>query len=73
MVDPVGTAPLSPCGELTGRCRAMVAVLFTMCALQVCFTVYTLWLFSVQSFGNYAALMIQSWATTTALGILMAL
>ena len=50
-----------------------MAMLFSMCALQVCFTIYTLWFFSVQNFGNYTALFIQSWATTTALGILMAL
>ena len=73
MVDPVSTLPLFLRGELTTWRRAMVAMLFSMCALQVCFTIYTLWFFSVQNFGNYTALFIQSWATTTALGILMAL
>ena len=56
-----------------GQRRAMVAMLFTVCAMQVCFSIYSLWFFSVQNFGNYSALVIQSWATTTALGILMAL
>lgn len=51
----------------------MVAVLLTMCGLQVGFSLYTLWFFSVENFGNYSALSIQSWASTISLGVFMAM
>lgn len=73
MASSVSTVFLFLCAALIRRCRATVAVIFTMCTLQLCFCIYSLWFFSVQNFGNYSALLTSFWAAVAAVGILMAL
>ncbi|KAH9840186.1 uncharacterized protein C8Q71DRAFT_893313 [Rhodofomes roseus] len=51
--------------------QSMVAILFTMVTIQECFSLYSIWFFSVQNFGNYEALSIQCWATTASLGVVI--
>ncbi|TFY53704.1 hypothetical protein EVJ58_g9303 [Rhodofomes roseus] len=53
--------------------QSMVAILFTMVTIQECFSLYSIWFFSVQNFGNYEALSIQCWATTASLGVVMSI
>lgn len=51
----------------------MVAMLISVCALQECFAIYTLWFLSVQNFGNYPALVVEFWATMISLGVFTAM